>query len=167
MKERKRRFRKINVLIFLGMLLGMSVLPGQVAASGEDIEVIVTQEDGMECALVTFEGNVDWEPIGNIPETGINMPGSWMTTSWGPFENEPSPESVALFLNYNSAEILFNDPICAVSIYYASWVPVTFTAYDQDGNVLASIWVNGNSVGGVLEAWDSICVDVGENIKRQ
>jgi hypothetical protein len=160
-----RKIGKFSVLVIMGMLLGMSLLPGQAAAFGEDTEVIVTLEGNKVCMKVTFEHAITWNPIGGyIPGADINMPGDWFVISEGPYENEPSPENIALWLTGYTAEIFFNVPICAVSLFYASTVDVTLTAYDQDGNILTSTWGQRNYYGGMLSVWDPIGMDVGQNI---
>jgi hypothetical protein len=159
----KKKIGKFSVLVILGMLVTMSLFGGEVAAS--EIEVIITQEGDRECALVTFEGIPDWTPVGDIPGTDINMPDGWFVLSEGnPCINVPSPVNVAFWMTGNSANILFNEPICAVSFYYGSVVDVTLVAYDEVGNLITSTTGSGNYDGGLIDEWDPIGVDVGENI---
>jgi len=167
-----RKLGKFSVLVILGMLLGMSVLPGQVVAG--EIEVIITQEDGMECALVTFEGNIDWTGVGYIPAIGMDFSPNFVTLTNGPWINIPSPntagfwleiDNTEIFFSYSDASHTFDEPICAISFYYAGVSDITLEVFDENENTLASITGPSNFQGGdVLDVWDLISIDIGQNI---
>ena len=158
-----KTYGKIFVFAIIGILLSMSLVPGQVAAG--DIEVIITQEDDLECVTVTFEGGDYGKEVGQPEGSGMNFEYHWCTVTAGPYENPPSGITVAMsWGNSHSAVIEFDKPVCAVGLYYASFPAVTLEAYDADDNLVATISGPGNYPGsGPLSVWDPIGIEVEEN----
>ena len=73
------------------LLIALFLLPAHVFAA-DDIEVIITVDDDMECRLTTFEGASNYAPInpdlgGLIPELNASFPGGWMLLS----AQQPAP----------------------------------------------------------------------------
>jgi hypothetical protein len=67
-------------------------------------------------------------------------------------------------LDYGDAT--FDEPVSAVSFYYASAPSVTLEAFDVDGNVVATSSGPGNAQPDppYLRVWEQLVVDVGQNI---
>jgi hypothetical protein len=161
---------RTDVAVVLGFIMSMSLFAAQAEAA---IEVITTQQGGVVCATVTFEGAVHGAPVGHVPEAGLifemgegpedgPVPG-WYTLTRGPFTNTPTPPTVAMLCLIYSGAVSFTTPASAVSLYYASRVPVTLEAFDASGALLASASGPANA-GALFNVWDPIGVDLGENL---
>ena len=161
-----KTYGKIFVFAIIGILLSMSLVPGQVAAG--DIEVIITQEGDRECVMTTFEGGDMNQEIGQPEGSGMNFEENWFIYTDGPYRNNPSGIAVALYWwtgSGNSADISFDEPVCAVSFYYASFPAVTLEAYNAENNLVATVSGPGNYPGsGLITVWDPLGVEVEENI---
>lgn len=107
-----------------------------------------------DCTLVDFEGLGDVVPIGTIAgPVSITFGPSWHSLvdsdagGSGNFAGEPSGETIAIF-TATGDPITFSTPVASVEVAYvarASAIPITLTAYDGSGNVLAS--TSGHTVG--------------------
>ena len=152
-----------------------SVVPGASASSSNGLEVIVT-DVGLK---LTFEGGVDLNPI---PTTaGVSFLG-WLTIidaddgGSGNFANEPSPSTIAFWLTGQlldtEREIIFDEPVSAVSFFYTSAVPVTVTGFNTEGDPVADAsgpanapsMGPGGDTGGTFDLFSPLGIDVGENV---
>lgn len=112
---------------------------------GEDVhgshEVITTLSAGLLCRMTTFENGGNFQEI--HPENGYLIEGSgmrfpgWRTLTSGFYANNPSPPTIAL-LTVGSREVTFDEPVSAVSFYYASREDVTLNAFDAAGTLRAT-----------------------------
>jgi len=113
--------------------------------------------EGVDCTFVDFEGVGDLQPIGTVG----GVPQVTFGTSWlglidadaggsGNIANEPSPETVAFFLE-PANEINFDTGVQYIEIFYsaaAQSLPMTLAAWDGangSGNMVDS--AVGNVVG--------------------
>lgn len=142
------------------------------AAEVKSIEVI---KYSMDCATITFEGGGDITlmPDINVGFTTVSFP-SWLTLrsssagGSGNFSNEPSPHTVAFWLQSQNVddtkrEILFSYPVNNVEFFYASTVLVKLEAFDIAGRLIISVNGPANS-DGTYSKWDSISISQDENI---
>ncbi len=98
--------------------------------------------DGKACTLITFEGAGD---LAALPAfDGITLPG-WLSIiednagGSGDFQNEPSPVTTAFWLSGTTTQSIIPPvPASSVSFYYSSYYDVTLTAYDMNGNQVAT-----------------------------
>ena len=110
-----------------------------------------------DCTIIDFEGIPDSTPIGVIPgPIEVTFGSSWLALvdadagGNGNFANEPSPDTVAFFLN-PAEPIDFSEGVNFVEITYvasAASVPVVFTAFDGPngtGNVIGT--ATGTTIG--------------------
>jgi len=106
------------------------------------------------CNLIDFEGVGDTQVIGAIPgAVTVTFGPSWLglidadAGGTGNFANEPSPSTIAIFLNL-ADPITFSSPVQFVQVFYtatAASVPITLTAWDSVGNVVAT--TTGSTIG--------------------
>ena len=117
------------------------------------ITKVVTQAD--TCSLVDFEGVGDIQPVGtyNGP-VRVTFGSSWLGVvdlddgGNGNFANEPSPSTVAAFMDRNDLSIGLVPPVRLVEFSYVAsriGVPVMLNAYDVNGNLVGT--ATGNTVG--------------------
>jgi len=107
------------------------------------------------CNLVTFEGVPDFGPVGTIiGDVAVTFGTSWLglvdadAGGSGNFANEPSPSTIAFFLDQTDISIGLAPTVRFVSFWYtaaAQSLPVTVTAYDSFNNPIAQAL--GNTVG--------------------
>lgn len=132
-----------------------------------DLNVIVTTEGDSECRLTTFEGGGHFEPInpdsgGLIPAMNAYFP-DWYTLTSGNYYNNPSPPTITVWLSGDSAETTFQEPVSAVSLYYASRADVTLQAFNDLGELIADTSAPANNTTGAFDDWDPLSVSVEEN----
>jgi hypothetical protein len=106
------------------------------------------------CNLITFEGIGDNAVIGVIPgPVTVTFGASWLglidvdAGGTGNFANEPSPSTIAYFLDTNDINISLSPSVQYLEFFYTASeisLPVTVTAYDSGNNVVDS------EVGNVL-----------------
>lgn len=149
-----------------------SLLSGNLTidTGGHDpLEVVI--RDGSLCFLLTFEGGGQFTQI--HPETGGLVPGTpvrfpldegWVTLTSGPYSNNPSGPTIALYLSPSPGEIMFEVPIRSASLFYASTGPVTLDALDAAAGVVASASGPANVQPDGFTVWDPIGVDAGGNL---
>jgi hypothetical protein len=121
--------------------------------------------NGSSCTLITFEGLADTAPIPDF--YGIGLP-DWLSIieqsagGTGNFANEPSPVTIAFWLNGNPTSQTINIPNGAsqISLYYSSAYNITLTAYDAKGNELSSISgpANFDTATGVYDMWSQLSI---------
>jgi hypothetical protein len=119
--------------------------------------VYMAVEEGSDCYLVNFEGIGNEQPVGiHTTPIGVDIV---FGTSWlglvdldaggsGNFANEPSPSTVAFFLDQNNITITFSQGLQMVEFWYtaaANSIPVVIRAYDEDTNLIDI--ATGNVVG--------------------
>ena len=109
-----KTYGKIFVFAIIGILLSMSLVPGQVAAG--DIEVIITQEDDLECVTVTFEGGDYGKEVGQPEGSGMNFEYHWCTVTAGPYENPPSGITVAMSWGNSHSAVIEFDKLAGESV---------------------------------------------------
>lgn len=119
---------------------------------------VFTSGTVQECVVIDFEGIGNNTPIGTIPGTP-QIPQIIFGSSWlglidadsggsGNFANEPSPNTIAYFLDMNDISIGFDAGVQLVEFYYtaaARSLPVTISAFDEDGNLVDR--ATGNTIG--------------------
>ena len=121
-------------------VVSLLLLTGHVFA---DHEVIPSQEGGIPCVTVTFEGADHFVPIhpedsGLIAGTGIRFPeGPWFTVTSGPFANNPSGTTVVLGTG-STGEVTFDQPVSRVSFAFSTAATITLEAFDSSGHIVAS-----------------------------
>jgi len=72
----------------------------------------------------------------NIPGTGIQFTPYCATKTSGPYENQPSGETVLLWWTGGTIQnIFFNEPVCGVSFFYSSIPNVQIQAFDAEINL--------------------------------
>jgi hypothetical protein len=118
---------------------GISADPGR-GPAGDPVLIESTRQ--AECSLIDFEGLLDNQPIGAVAGTPTTTFGvSWLSLidsdagGTGQFANEPSPDTVAYYLN-TLDPVDFDIPVQYVEVYYvgsAISLPVTLTAWDGPG----------------------------------
>ena len=150
---------KMKKLKLLVIVISLSLIY-PVASSHE---VITTLNDGMECRMTTFEngdGTQEIHPENDylIEGSGMRFPG-WLTITSGAYANNPSPPTIALATDASN-EITFDEPVSAVSFFYASTPDVTLSAFDAAGTLVAT--VTGLSTG--FDVWELLGVAVAEDI---
>ncbi len=107
------------------------------------------------CSLIDFEGLGDFNPVGIFagPVT-VTFGTSWLSLvdadngGSGNFANEPSPNTIAFFLDTNDISISLNPGVRFVRFWYVASsvsLPIVVTAYDAANNVVSV--ANGNTVG--------------------
>jgi hypothetical protein len=107
------------------------------------------------CNLITFEGLGDNQVIGVVPgPVTVTFGGSWLglidadNGGSGNFANEPSPYTIAYFLDTNDISISLSPSVQYLEFFYTAHpnsLPITVTAYDSGNNVVDS--EVGNVVG--------------------
>jgi len=122
--------------------------------------------------LVTFEGGGQHTLI--YPETGGLVPGTpirfpldsrWITLTSGPYANNPSGITIALWASGRSwAEITFDEPVGQVSLFYASFFPVTLSAYSASGTLLDEATAPANVQPDGFTQWAPLEVSAGGNV---
>ncbi len=156
---------KMKKLKLLLIVISLSLIH-PVASSHE---VITTFNDGMECRMTTFENGDGFHEIHPeldylIEGSGMRFPG-WRTFTYGNYANNPSGVTVAI-LTADSLEVTFDEPVSAVSFYYASISDVTLTAFDAAGTLVATATGLSNAQPDFpyLSVWDLLGVAVAEDI---
>jgi len=106
------------------------------------------------CNLIDFEGIANNAPIGVIPgPVTVTFGASWLglidfdNGGDGNFANEPSPYTIAYFLDDAAIQIGLSPSVQYLEFFYTASgisLPVTVTAYDSGNNVVDS------EVGNVL-----------------
>ena len=104
----------------------------------------------------------------------MRFPG-WLTLAGPNILNNPSPVTIAFWdlldpLPENSREVTFDEPVSAVSFFFAyqataGFPNIALEAFDAAGNLVATASASGNVV--VLNqfvVWDPLGVDVGQNM---
>lgn len=149
-------------------------LQPQPASPNSGVQLQATDDEGLVCTTIDFEGVGDLSPI---PEfDGITSPG-WLAVidadagGSGNFAFEPSPETIAFWLGGSTGtgsarDIEFAEPVAKVEFFYASFVTVVLRAFDADGNQVdtASGAPNfnqgpGGDPSGSFNKWDPISVE--------
>jgi len=150
------------------------------------LQAIGVNQINSRCTTITFEGGQDNAPITdiNVGFTTVQFPG-WLTIidsddgGSGNFANEPSPITTAYWLSQEGfddsyREIIFTNPVCQVEVFYASSVPVTLNAYDENNILVGS--VNGNiNVGtggggdptGNFDKFDPLAINLTSNVIKR
>jgi hypothetical protein len=125
---------------------------------------IVIQHSGQNCNLINFEGGGCDTPIGVVPgDVTVTFGTSWLslidfdagTGCSGNFANEPTPETIAYFLDKTDISIGLSPPVQFIELFYvasAISLPVTVTAFDAGNNVIDT--AVGNTVGTNSEGAD-------------
>ncbi|MEK3856866.1 HYR domain-containing protein, partial [Cytobacillus sp. FSL H8-0458] len=124
-----------------------------------------------DCPIITFEGVGDLNsvPNMNLGFTEVFFPG-WLglvdsdAGGSGNFENEPSPSTTAFWLDGPFKEILFNQPISSLSLFYSSRFPVTLQAFNSNGNLVDTTIGPPNVIGEVFDVWSNLSVEAGSNL---
>ena len=112
---------------------------------------------GPVCALIDFEGLGNQQVIGTVPgDINVVFGPSWLglidvdSGGSGNFANEPSPDTIAFFLQ-PADPIDFDQPVQFVQVSYvaaAVSLPVTLTAWDGPGGTGSIVDVAiGNTLG--------------------
>ncbi len=126
-------------------------------ATPKSLAIPPPSADGAElvCNTVDFEGIGNNSSVGTISGTpNVTFGNSWLglvdadNGGSGNFANEPSPNTIAYFLNTGDISIRFDLGIQLVEFFYvasASSLPITVSAYDIDGNLVDR--ATGNTIG--------------------
>lgn len=132
-------------------------------------QAITTLNDGIECRMTTFEGGGQFQEIHLelnwlIEGSGMHFPG-WRTLTSGSYANNPSPVTIAI-LTAASHEVTFDQPVSAVSFYYASVPDVTLRAFDAAGTLVASVTGSSNvqPTSPYFSVWELLGVAVDDDI---
>ena len=130
--------------------MGLFLLQGQVFAA-DDIEVIISRHARTECRLTTFEGAPDYQPInpdldGLIPELNARFDSGWYTLIYGSFSNNPSPPTIAFWVDYNNY-VTFEEPVAAVSFYYSSPVRILCHRWNNSRQIFEIATLLGDTGG--------------------
>ncbi len=132
-------------------------------------EVVTTLDNGTECRMTTFENGEGFHEIHPeldylIEGSGMRFPG-WYTLSSGGYANNPSPPNVAI-LSADSNEVTFDEPVSAVSFYYASISDVTLNAFDAAGTLVATVTGLSNVQPDYppFSVWDLLGLAVAEDV---
>lgn len=138
-----------------------------VALHADSYEVVVEEEDGLACAMTTFNGGENWAYINpedeyRIPELGARFP-EWLTLTEGPFANNPSPPTIALWLTDTYGEVFFDDPVTSVDFFYASSPDILVEGFDANGVSVASAEGGANS-NGAYDVWTPLAVSADGNV---
>lgn len=154
---------KMKKLTLLVIVISLSLIY-PVAASHE---VITTVDNGMECRMTTFEGARNFELIHPeldylIEGSGMRFPG-WRTLMSGDYANNPSAPTIAIF-GMAASQVTFDEPVSAVSFYYASDPDVTLNAFDAAGNLVATATGLSNVQPTGFDVWELLGVAVTEDI---
>ncbi len=159
---------KGDVAVILGFIMSLSLFTAQVEAA---IQSIVTQEDGTECVMTTFEGggqNAEIPPGNNylIPGTVMHFP-QWKTFNQPAigYTNNPSGYTVAFWTGPASANVTFDEPVSGISFYYAAYSDVTLEAYDDSDTLIGTASGLSNfQVNNYFSKWDPLELNVGQNV---
>jgi len=152
------------------------------AISCNCIEVIKTNEG---CATITFEGGGNRCPIPNVNVgfTIVKFP-NWLTCidsesgGTGNFANEPSPSTIAFWAPHCNdvlcRDIIFCEPVCKVCLFYASYVNVSLSAYNENNELLGTVSGNANwnqgpggDPCGCFNKWDPLCLTFDCNVIKR
>ncbi|GAA0739506.1 hypothetical protein [Clostridium oceanicum] len=114
-------------------------------------EVIEKNSGKEKFSLITFEGGKDFCNIPNIKTniTTVKFP-NWISLiqknkeQSSNKENIPSSNTIASWIKCegeqdNIRNILFEYPVCSVSLHYSSYFPIKICAYDSNNKLLATI----------------------------
>lgn len=114
-------------------------------------EVIEKNSGKEKFSLITFEGGKDFCNIPNIKTniTTVKFP-NWISLiqknkeKSSNKENIPSSNTIASWIKCegeqdNIRNILFEYPVCSVSLHYSSYFPIKICAYDSNNKLLATI----------------------------
>jgi hypothetical protein len=117
------------------------------------------QDNQRDCNLINFEGIGDNAPIGLVPgPVNVTFGSSWLGLidgddgGSGNFANEPSPNTIAYFLDTADISISLVPAVQYVEFYYsaaASSLPITVTGYDSGNNVVDT--ASGNTIGSAAD----------------
>jgi len=107
------------------------------------------------CNLIDFEGAGDQLPLGVYPgPVTVTFGASWLglidadNGGSGNFANEPSPNTIAFFLDETDISISLSPSVQYLEFFYTASeisLPITVTAYDAGNNVIDS--EVGNTLG--------------------
>lgn len=176
--------KKLLLAGAFGLITFSILFFSSVKAAGE-CEYFTDQIGDTVTTTITFEYECQLREYPSVG--GANFLDGWTTLldsdaapgARGNFANEPSPETVAWWYLTPSyppyyREVSFDQPVSAVSLYYASYgTTVTIYAYGPDGNLIATSPVGQPNFGqgyppgdptGNYNKWDLLGVDVGENL---
>lgn len=166
-----KKIEKVDVAVMLGFIMSLSLSTAQVEAA--DIEVIVTQDGGIECVMTTFENGgqnayiADPDVLDSDLITGsvMRFPLPWKTFNQPAtgYSNNPSGSTVAFWEGEGSNEVLFDEPVCGVGLFYASYSDVTVTCYDASDSVVASTSSAANFAGSFC-VWDPLWLEASDNV---
>jgi hypothetical protein len=134
-------------------LCALLMLVGASGALANDLEVL-TNADGS--VTLTFEGVQDGESLAGL------YPGSiaYFSADWVGV-NDGSSDAFAAWLSpYDYADVTFDSPVSAVSVWYTSLVDVMVVAYDAHDNVVAFDEASANFD---TTGWDPLYVDSNGN----
>lgn len=162
---------KVDVALILGFIMTLSLFTAQAEAA--DLEVIVTQEGGTEYVMTTFENGGFNTPI--HPENGHLIPGSLMRfpSPWITFNepaigyaNNPSGGTIACWASDMYADVTFDEPVCGVGFFYASYLDVTLECFDANGNVVATASGPANAQPSFpyFSVWDPVWAETSDNV---
>ena len=152
-------------ILAVSFLMALLIIPAQILAQDDEIEVIVSSDCEKECRLTTFEGGLHYRPInpdnGNlIPEMNATFP-DWLTLTRGAYGKNPSPVTIVIWRVGNWAEVNFLEPVSIVSLYYSSQSDVVLEAYNELGELVTS--VSGPYTKSFYK-WNPISITVEENV---
>jgi len=168
-----KTLRKLS-LLFTGLLVlsAISMLPEAALAVGPGISSNTTVVPSPEaeapvrnidtsgvptdCSLIGFEGILNQTQVGTyFGPVVVKFGSSWLgiidaddSTGTGNFANEPSPKTVAFFLDQNDISITLTPSVRFVQFRYvaaAQSLPITVAAYDSLGNLIST--ASGSVVG--------------------
>lgn len=133
-----------------------------------EVKTLQTEQSNGQCGLITFEGlglgnNTPIPPI-NLGFTVATFDAAWLSLVSGNYSNEPSPPTIAYLALNNFGDIVLNNPVASVSLYYTSFPDITIEAYDLNGNLLSSNVYPGNFSGAGFSQWDQITINLGSNV---
>jgi len=156
---------------------GISNNPTVVPSPEAPVRNIDTSGVPTDCSLIGFEGIPDNNAVGTyFGPVVVQFGSSWLglidadAGGSGNFANEPSPETVAYFLDQNDISITLTPAVRFVQFRYvaaAQSLPITVAAYDSLGNLISSAagsvvgtsYDGANCVGdpgGAFCLWDQI-----------
>ncbi len=163
--------RVFNVLVIFGILMTITAICCCQSAAA-DYEVIVTQEETRDVVMTTFEGGGQNAYIN--PENDYLIPGTLMYfPHWKTFNqpavgytNNPSGAVVAFWVEDDSANVIFDEPVSGISFYYAAYWDINLDAYDDSDTIVGAATGLSNIQPAPVHfsKWDLLELDVGENI---
>ncbi|GAA0725000.1 hypothetical protein GCM10008905_19670 [Clostridium malenominatum] len=140
-----------------------------------EVKIVQTQQTNgqIQCGLITFEGlggNFLPIPPQNLGFTIATFETGWFTDlevaagGTAPFNNLPSPVTLAGFTLANDKDIFLSNPVSSVSLFYSSFVNVAIEAYDINNNLLQFVGGLANYVAPPNTIWNQLTINLGSNV---